>query len=159
MSTRLSFLISGLFHILTILCFYFYSFDSLQEINFRILLKKGTVPNVSINLPKNRSDENLHTSPAENAGAQGTEQKEIEKFKNEIHFPPDALEQRLESDCSWEVRIKSDGNGEILKTLQPCRYSIFETEFRRALKTWKFDLNEGTSLIIPVSFKIDDKEF
>ncbi|EMO09570.1 hypothetical protein LEP1GSC137_3101 [Leptospira borgpetersenii str. Noumea 25] len=94
-----------------------------------------------------------------NSNNAGTLQNEIEKFKNEIHFPQEALDQRLESDCSWEVRIKSDGKGEIFKTLHPCKYSIFEVEFNRALRTWKFDLKEGTSLIIPVSFKVYDREF
>ncbi|PKA05750.1 hypothetical protein CH375_03485, partial [Leptospira ellisii] len=34
----------------------------------------------------------------------------------------------------------------------------FENEFRRALKTWKFELEEDTNLVIPVSFKIDERE-
>ncbi|MCH1911099.1 hypothetical protein L9Z41_00230 [Leptospira noguchii] len=159
MSVRFSFLISGLIHILLFL-FYSINFLEFSKIeNLKIHLKKGASPTVTLNFLQDGSSENSKSFMSENSNDEGTLRKEIEKFKNEIHFPQGALDQRLESDCSWEVRIKSDGKGEILKTLQPCKYSIFEVEFNRALKTWKFDLKEGTNLIIPVSFKIYDREF
>lgn len=159
MSVRISFLISALLHILIFLFISipFLNFSRLNDL--KILLKKGNVPNVTLSFAQEGSGENLKSFSQENSNAEGTVQREIEIFKNEIHFPQGALDQRLESDCSWEVEIKSGGKGEILRILQPCRYSIFEVEFRRALKTWKFDLKEGTNLIIPVSFKVDEREF
>ncbi|WP_016752007.1 LIC_10042 family TonB-like protein [Leptospira kirschneri] len=159
MSIKLSFLISGLIHILLFL-FYSITFLKFSKIeNLKIHLKKGTTPTVTFSFLQNDSNKNSKSFMSENSNNEGTLRKEIEKFKNEIHFPQGALDQRLESDCSWEVRIKSGGKGEILRTLQPCKYSIFEVEFNRALRTWKFDLQEGTNLIIPVSFKIYDREF
>ncbi|AYV57504.1 hypothetical protein CH370_12680 [Leptospira kmetyi] len=159
MSVRLSFLISGFLHILIFLFVSIPFFDFSQIKDLKIFLKKGNIPNVILNFAPDGSGENSSTTASENANAEGTVEREIQKFKNEIHFPQGALDQRLESDCSWEVGIKSGGKGEILRTIQPCRYSIFEVEFHRALKTWKFDLKEGTNLIIPVSFKVDEREF
>ncbi|AOP32442.1 hypothetical protein A0128_00200 [Leptospira tipperaryensis] len=159
MSTKLAFLISGLFHILFFSFYLFYSPDSFSVSNFKIFLKKGGSLRLTFSFSNPANGRNSESTASENPSASGTLQREIEEFKNEIHFPQGALEQRLESDCSWEVEIKSDGKAEVLKTVQPCRYSIFETEFKRALKTWKFNLKEGTNLIIPVSFKVDDKEF
>lgn len=159
MSVKLSFLVSGLIHTLLFL-FYSITFLKFSKIeNLKIYLKKGTTPTVTLSFLQDGSNKNSKSFMSENSNYEGTLRKEIEKFKNEIHFPQGALDQRLESDCSWEVRIKSDGKGEILRTLQPCKYSIFEVEFNRALRTWKFDLKEGTNLIIPVSFKIYDREF
>ncbi|TGL78510.1 LIC_10042 family TonB-like protein [Leptospira yasudae] len=159
MSVRLSFLISGFFHILIFFLFFIPLFKSESIADLTFFLRKGATPNVALSLSNEGSGEKSETTPSENSSAEGTLQKEIEEFKNEIHFPQGALEQRLESDCSWEVKIKSGGKGEILRTIQPCRYSIFDVEFQRALKTWKFDLKEGTNLIIPVSFKVDEREF
>ncbi|PJZ56367.1 LIC_10042 family TonB-like protein [Leptospira barantonii] len=159
MSVRLSFLISGFLHILIFLFVFIPFFDFSQWKDLKIFLKKGNVPNVILSFAQDGSGENSDPTLSEKANSEGTIEREIEKFKNEIHFPQGALDQRLESDCSWEVRINSGGKGEILRTIQPCRYSIFEVEFHRALKTWKFDLNEGTNLIIPVSFKVDEREF
>ncbi|EMY77521.1 hypothetical protein LEP1GSC060_2929 [Leptospira weilii serovar Ranarum str. ICFT] len=159
MSVRLSFFISGCLHLLMFLFFSTTFFRFPQIADLKIHLKKGSVPNVTLNFLQEGSGENSKSLKSENANNEGTLRKEIEKFKNEIHFPQGALDQRLESDCSWEVKIKSDGEGEIFRTLQPCKYSIFEVEFNRALRTWKFDLKEGTNLIIPVSFKVYDREF
>ncbi|MBM9499633.1 hypothetical protein JWG44_05140 [Leptospira sp. 201903071] len=159
MSTKLSFLISGLLHILIFASFLFYSPDSSLVSDFEIFLKKGGSPQLVFDLSNEGIGKISKPAEFENPSDSGTLQREIEKFKNEIHFPQEALEQRLESDCSWEVEIKSGGKAEVLKTLQPCRYSVFEIEFKRALRTWKFNLIEGTNLIIPVSFKVDDKEF
>lgn len=159
MSTKLSFIVSGLFHILIFAFILFLNPDSPIISNFKIILKKGGGPPLTFNLSNDSNGKNTKSDPSENANDSGTLEREIEEFKNEIHFPQGALEQRLESDCSWEVKIQSDGKAEILKTLQPCKYSVFETEFKRALRTWKFNLKEGTNLIIPVSFKVDDKEF
>ncbi|RHX92142.1 LIC_10042 family TonB-like protein [Leptospira stimsonii] len=159
MSTKLSFIVSGLFHILIFALILFSNPDSPFISDFKIILKKGGSPPLSLSLSNNSNGRNSKSAHSENSKVSGTFEREIEEFKNEIHFPQGALEQRLESDCSWEVEIKSDGKAEILKTLQPCQYSIFEVEFKRALRTWKFNLEEGAKLIIPVSFKVDDKEF
>lgn len=159
MSTRLSFIISGLFHIFIFNVVFIYAPDSSLTSNFKIFLKKGGAVPLTLSLSSDSNGKNAKSEISENTNDSGTLEREIEEFKNEIHFPQGALEQRLESDCSWEVRIQSDGKAEILKTLQPCKYSVFEIEFKRALRTWKFNLKEGTNLIIPVSFKVDDKEF
>ncbi|MBM9576814.1 hypothetical protein JWG45_06560 [Leptospira sp. 201903070] len=159
MSTKLSFLISGLFHILILTSFLFYNPDSSVKSDFRIFLKKGSSAHLTFEFSNEGAGKNSKSNKLEDRNDSGTIQREIEKFKNEIHFPQGALEQRLESDCSWEVEIKPGGKAEIFKTLEPCKYSVFEIEFKRALKTWKFNLKEGTNLIIPVSFKVDDKEF
>ncbi|EMN14582.1 LIC_10042 family TonB-like protein [Leptospira borgpetersenii] len=159
MSAKLSFFISGSFHILLFLFFSttFFKFPQIEDL--KIHLKKGVSQNVTLSFLEEGVGKNSKSFMPKNSNNAGTLQNEIEKFKNEIHFPQGALDQRLESDCSWEVRIKSDGKGEIFKTLHPCKYPIFEVEFNRALRTWKFDLKDGTSLIIPVSFKVYDREF
>ncbi|MDV6234054.1 energy transducer TonB [Leptospira ellisii] len=158
MDLRFCFLISGLFHILILFAYGFFYGKVTTSADIRIFLKKGTDLNFVLDFNRDGSGKNPESEIKKSSDPQGTLEKEIHRFRNEIHFPQGALEQRLESDCSWEVRIKSDGKGEIIRTVQPCGYSIFENEFRRALKTWKFELEEDTNLVIPVSFKIDERE-
>ncbi|TGK28041.1 hypothetical protein EHQ12_13655 [Leptospira gomenensis] len=158
MDLRFCFLISGLFHVLILIGYGFFFRKAESTTDIRIFLKKGADLNFVLDFNRDGSGKNAESERKSPSDPRGTLEKEIRRFQNEIHFPERALEQRLESDCSWEVRIKSGGKGEILRTIQPCAYSIFENEFRRALKTWKFELEEDTNIIIPVSFKIDERE-
>ncbi|TGL61053.1 LIC_10042 family TonB-like protein [Leptospira sarikeiensis] len=121
----------------------------------RLELSKGQIPNVYFSLPKN-SGEGLDSSTS--SGLAGTPEAEIERFKNEIHYPAGALEQRLESDCSWELEIGANGQGRNIRTIKPCRYQVFETHFKKAVSSWKFQLPEGKVIIIPISFRVESDD-
>ncbi|TGK38068.1 LIC_10042 family TonB-like protein [Leptospira andrefontaineae] len=157
MGSRVSFFISFSIHVALFLSYYFVrnlSPESFSE-QIKLSLSKGQIPSLHFSLPKN-SGEGPNTSS--NSGLAGTPEAEIERFKNEIHFPPEALEQRLESDCSWEVVIGSNGAAKNITTIKPCKYKVFETQFRRSVSSWKFQLPEGNIIIIPVSFHIESDE-
>lgn len=157
MGSRVSFFISFLIHIVLILSYYL--IRNLNAENFseqiKLSLSKGQIPSLHFSLPKNQGE---GPDTSSNSGLAGTPEAEIERFKNEIHFPPEALEQRLESDCSWEVVIGSNGAARKITTLKPCKYKVFETHFKRSVSSWKFQLPEGNIIIIPVSFRIESDE-
>lgn len=157
MGSRVSFFISFSIHAALFLSYYLIrslSSENLSE-QIRLTLSKGQIPSLHFSLPKS-----LGEGPdiSSNSGLAGTPEAEIERFKNEIHFPPEALEQRLESDCSWEVVIGPNGVAGKVTTIKPCKYKVFETQFRRSVSSWKFQLPEGNIIIIPVSFRIESNE-
>ncbi|EIE02627.1 LIC_10042 family TonB-like protein [Leptospira licerasiae] len=157
MEARVSFYISLSIHVIAFLSYYLIrnlNPETFSE-QIKLSLSKGQIPSLHFSLPKN-SGEGPNTSS--NSDIAGTPEAEIERFKNEIHFPPEALEQRLESDCSWEVLIGANGAAKKVTTIKPCKYKVFETQFRRSVSSWKFQLPEGNIIIIPVSFRIESDE-
>ncbi|PKA17674.1 LIC_10042 family TonB-like protein [Leptospira haakeii] len=157
MGSRVSFFISLSIH--TVLFLSYYLIRSLNTQNFseqiKLTLSKGQIPSLHFSLPKSLGE---GPDASSNSGLAGTPEAEIERFKNEIHFPPEALEQRLESDCSWEVVIGPNGAARNITTIKPCKYKVFESQFRRSISSWKFQLPEGNIIIIPVSFRIESDE-
>ncbi|PJZ78042.1 LIC_10042 family TonB-like protein [Leptospira neocaledonica] len=157
MGSRVSFFISLSFHAVLFLSYYL--IRNLNPENFseqiKLSLSKGQIPSLHFSLPKNPGE---GPDISSNSGLAGTPEAEIERFKNEIHFPPEALEQRLESDCSWEVMIGANGVAKRITTIKPCKYKVFETHFKRSVSSWKFQLPEGNIIIIPVSFRIESDE-
>ncbi|PJZ50521.1 LIC_10042 family TonB-like protein [Leptospira saintgironsiae] len=157
MDSRVSFFISLSIHAALFLSYYL--FRNLNPENFseqiKLSLSKGQIPSLHFSLPKSLGE---GPDVSSNSGLAGTPEAEIERFKNEIHFPPEALEQRLESDCSWEVVIGPNGAAKKVTTIKPCKYKVFETQFRRSISSWKFQLPEGNIIIIPVSFRIESDE-
>lgn len=157
MDSRVSFFISLSIHAALFLSYYL--FRNLNPENFseqiKLNLSKGQIPSLHFSLPKSSGE---GPDVSSNSGLAGTPEAEIERFKNEIHFPPEALEQRLESDCSWEVMIGPNGAAKKVTTIKPCKYKVFETQFRRSISSWKFQLPEGNIIIIPVSFRIESDE-
>lgn len=87
----------------------------------------------------------------------GTISKEIQKFQNQLQFPEEALEQGLESQCEWRIRISESGKAENIENLVPCRYKIFEKEFLKSIGNWKFALEPGQVVRVPVSFRIQER--
>ena len=79
---------------------------------------------------------------------------EIQKIKNKISYPAIALEQKLESDCEWEIVVAKDKHPKSIIELKKCKYSIFSDHFRNFIQGWEFNLSPGTVLKIPISFKI-----
>lgn len=156
MNSNLSLLLSLFAHILLGSILYF----SLERQDLRTDLirfhwSKGQIPALSFLLPKARGE---GEAVQENHALAGTPEAEIERFKNEIHFPPEALEQRLESDCSWELEIGKNGIARKIKTIRKCKYPLFETHFKKSVSSWKFELPEGKIITIPVSFHIESND-
>ncbi|TGK07130.1 TonB-dependent receptor [Leptospira semungkisensis] len=156
MEIRTSLLVSFLIH-LTFFFFLIFNPWSGEEISeqIRLQLSKGQVPSLFFRLPQ---DEGKGLDSSKLGGLAGTPEAEIERFKNEIHYPPAALEQRLESDCSWEVEIGPEGLARRIKTVKSCKYPVFESHFKKSVSSWKFQLPEGKVIIIPVSFHIESDE-
>ncbi|WP_039948399.1 LIC_10042 family TonB-like protein [Leptospira fainei] len=156
MNFRSSIFLSTIVHLLLAGGFPFFSQASLGNLDsVQLHLSRGSIPNLRFSIPANLGSGLPVSDQKRDAG---TEAFEVEKFKNEIHFPPEALEQRLESDCTWNVEIGRDGEARKVTTIRPCRYQIFETQFRKSVYRWKFQLKEGTVITIPVSFRIETND-
>ncbi|WP_039935774.1 LIC_10042 family TonB-like protein [Leptospira inadai] len=156
MNFRSSIFLSTIVHLLSAGGVLFFSHASLGDLDsVKLHLSRGSIPNLRFSIPSTLGNGLPVSDQNRNAG---TEEFEIEKFKNEIHFPPEALEQRLESDCTWNVEIGREGEARKVTTIRPCRYRIFESQFRKSIYRWKFQLKEGTVLTIPVSFRIETND-
>ncbi len=156
METRTSLFLSFSLHIILFVCFYLWNWKTdANNTLVRLQWSKGQIPSLFFHLAHNQGEGNVD---AASSGLAGTPEAEIEKFQNEIHFPAEALEQRLESDCTWELEIGPNGIAKKIKTLKSCKYPIFESHFRRAVSSWKFQLPEGKVIIIPVSFRIESND-
>lgn len=156
MNFRSSIFLSTIIHLLLVGGFLFFGHASLGNLSsVQLHLSKGGIPNLRFSIPSNLGN-GLPASDQKREA--GTEEFEVQKFKNEMHFPSEALEQRLESDCTWEVEIGRAGEARKVTTIHPCRYQIFESQFRKSIYRWKFQLKEGTILTIPVSFRIETND-
>lgn len=120
----------------------------------KIEIEKGSAQILSFVFPNTKngigSQDNIKTSD----NTEGAISEEVNKIRNKILYPPQALEDGLESDCEWSLQIDANQSAKNIKIIQPCKYKIFEEEFQRVIHNWKFNLPENTSLTIPVSFKI-----
>ncbi|PJZ71045.1 hypothetical protein CH373_00505 [Leptospira perolatii] len=151
--------VSFLLHILMVISYLsFYKYCSGRQVDDSVHLsfQYGGVPQTRLSFSSQTGKgESKSLSSSSNAG---NPLEEVERFKNEIHYPAEALEQRLESQCKWEVTIGPEGKAAQVKTVEPCRYPIFEKHFRKALSQWQFHLESGTTLLIPISFRIDSND-
>jgi TonB family protein len=121
-------------------------------------LQKGGNPSISFSSHKNNlSSGEMKKSEKSQPIDSGTLSREIAKFTNQIQFPEEALEQGLESDCEWKIKITETQTAGNIQILTPCRYQIFEKEFLQSIAKWKFALEPGTEIRIPVRFKIQEK--
>ena len=89
------------------------------------------------------------------ADLSGVKSQDVSDLKNSIQYPPDALHQGLESSCEWRVKVGENGEAEKIELVKPCKYKIFESEFNRVIKSWKFRSPESTWLEIPIIFRIE----
>lgn len=120
-------------------------------------IQKGNpVSRITFRFPRSNAPGkgDLQEESASISAEEGTLTEEIIKIKNKITYPEEALEEGLESECEWKVRIGGEGKASEVQTVVPCRYRIFDTEFRRVIKDWNFKFPENTILQIPVSFKL-----
>lgn len=85
----------------------------------------------------------------------GVKTQDVSDLKNSIQYPPDALHQGLESSCEWRVKVGENGGAEKIELVKPCKYKIFESEFMRVVKNWKFRSPESTWLEVPIIFRIE----
>jgi TonB family protein len=151
----ISFFISIIIHFLLIINLYFEPLEN--DISFE--LKKGLSVSFQSGLKKEDIGRSTLSSSKENQNINNEElgiiDSEINEIKNAIQYPPDALEQGLESECEWKVLIGKGGVSSRVELNRPCRYKIFEKEFMRVIGSWKFKSPENTWLEIPVRFKIE----
>ncbi|MCB1177433.1 MAG: energy transducer TonB, partial [Leptospiraceae bacterium] len=125
-----------------------------------IQLSKGSIISLKLNNSKTEktfSKETNNPTNTNNSSPKGTISEEIQKFKNQLSFPEDALEQGLESNCEWIVTVGKEGKAEKIRNIRACKYKIFEKEFLESIGNWKFDLEEGEEISIPVNFRIQEK--
>jgi TonB family protein len=156
MNILLSLFLSILLH----LCILFFN-NNPNDTPIQIYLDRGTT--VSFRLPKSESQ--IATNKNESVGKENTQSseseligvksKDVSDFKNSIQYPPDALQQGLESNCEWKVLVGLNGSAEKIELVRPCKYKIFEAEFMKVVKHWKFKSPENTWLDIPILFRIE----
>ncbi|MEM7182000.1 MAG: TonB family protein [Spirochaetota bacterium] len=123
-----------------------------RPISFSLWSKQGVTQKKK--QPKQKQS-NTEKQTNQKPSVQGNITQEISRFKNSLQYPETAIEQGLESECTWEVEINPEGKAQNVRTLKPCLYNIFEREFRKSIRTWKFALQPGTRLQIPVSFILE----
>lgn len=165
-----SILLSITFHFFVIVTFVFASFESSKD--FEVIIQKGNVKQNHFSFyfktkrtKQFKSDKKEKTDRAkevtENKETQkeifGSVEEEVLKVKNKISYPPQALEQGLESECEWKVEIGINKKAKKIEVVKPCQYKIFDKEFRKVIKDWEFNLANGTVLKIPVSFIIEQE--
>lgn len=147
MSFKISFLISFIIFIMFLI-----SSKLFFGTEILILTKKGNFLNFqfdqnSLGIGKNQ---NLKDQISE----EGKISEEIQKIQNKIKYPLYAIEEKLESSCIWEIQINQNKKASSIKLIKPCSHYSFEDEFMNVIKTWEFDLNEGTKFLIPVKFSL-----
>ncbi len=151
----ISFCISTVIHFLLIINLYFEALEN----NISFELQKGLSVSFQSGLKKNEIGRSISPLSNENRITNNEElgivESEINEIKNAIQYPPDALEQGLESECEWKVLIGKGGVSSKVELNRPCKYKIFENEFMRVIGSWKFKSPENTWLEIPVRFKIE----
>lgn len=104
---------------------------------------------------KEEASETKEATESKKVEVVGSVEEEILKVKKQISYPPDALEQGLESECEWKVKIGKNKKVETVEAIKPCKHRIFDKEFRKVIQNWEFNLPEGSELKIPVSFVIE----
>jgi len=156
MNILLSLFLSILLH----LCTLFFNNNS-NDNHIQIFLDRGTTVSfkftksespVSKNKKEGSGIENSQSSESELIGVKS---KDVSDFKNSIQYPADALQQGLESNCEWKVLVGLNGSAEKIELVRPCKYKIFEAEFMKVVKNWKFKSPESTWLDIPIIFRIE----
>ncbi len=147
MSFKISFLISCfIFSVLLIISKLFFGIEIILK------TKKGNFLNFKFdqNL-KGRGNNSLNK---ELLTEEGKISEEILKIQNKIKYPQYAIEEKLESICSWELKVNQNKKASDIKIVKPCSHYSFEEEFLSVIETWKFDLKEGTKILIPVKFSL-----
>lgn len=151
MSLRNSFYVTIFVYLLTI-------FMILQKESFqtseKIEIDRGSSKVFSLNFSQAEKGVGSVEEIKNNSTSEGSIAEEINQIRNKIVYPPQALEDGLESECEWSVTIDVNQSATNIKTIHPCKYRIFEEEFYRVIHNWKFHLPPETILFIPVSFKI-----
>ncbi len=143
---KFAYFLSFLIHFVA---FYILDFQKSQKIE----LQKGGMINLSffsLSQSNGRKAE-VSTKPSVNTG---TLSDAIQEFQNSLSYPPLALEQGWQTECSWKVEVAETGEVIHFEILQRCQYEIFQTTVESNLKTWKFPTNTIQSFILPVSFRI-----
>ena len=151
MTLKYSFLVSIFFYTIIIL---FYKLNSKQEEMVPIKIQKGSSGLISFAFTSLEEGLNQNQKTENTVNSEGAIAEEVSKIQNKISYPPQALEDGLESDCEWSIVVNAEQKASQIKTVRPCKYRIFEEEFYHVIQNWNFPLPENTILQIPVSFKI-----
>lgn len=140
-------LISILIHMI-----FFWNWDRSSVQDIPVKVNRGisiSLQSISLKAAGTKGDASL----SKISGDPGAVSKEIERFKNSLIYPEDAIAQELEADCIWKL-ILEEGTVKEIISIHKCRYEIFDSHFRKSAKDWKFQLAGKQELTVPVSFKI-----
>lgn len=138
-----------------LICFFGMEWSCANPEVIRVELQEGGVMSLSFSSAQKGSGQK--SIPTENrAQSQGTLSEAIAQFQNSISYPPLALEQGWESECTWEVEMGENGSVVGFKPIQNCKYQIFQSTVESHLKSWKFPLGAGQSFTLPVRFRIQN---
>ncbi|TGN10914.1 LIC_10042 family TonB-like protein [Leptospira ilyithenensis] len=124
------------------------------------LTKGSTIRLFVPNSQSNSGNGTLSSQNPANADLEGTidPEEEMNRFRNSLSYPVLALEQRLEDDCSFRVTVAENGSVEKVGVLVPCRYSVFDQQFRNQIQGWKFNSSKGKEITLPIRFRIHARE-
>ncbi|BDA80607.1 hypothetical protein LPTSP3_g35370 [Leptospira kobayashii] len=125
-----------------------------------IHLTKGNTIRLLVPSPYSAGSGSLSSQNQSNADLEGTidPEEEVNRFRNSLSYPALALEQRLEDDCSFRVTVAENGSVEKVGVLVPCRYSVFDQQFRNQIQGWKFNFSKGKEITLPIRFRIHARE-
>ncbi len=132
-----------------------------EQTNLPIFLIKGSA-NQSIFFFKNQglgNDPSQTQSPrSESAEGSNSLEREVAEFYKKLTYPSIAIEQGLEDNCSFLFSVMEDGRVERVNEVVPCRYQIFSDQVRSQAKTWRFGHTKGQEVLVPVTFRIHEKD-
>jgi outer membrane biosynthesis protein TonB len=131
-----------------------YNLHSKQEDINQIVIQKGSTGFISFVFANNADGMTQPPQTEKISSVEGAISEEINKIRNKISYPAQALEDGLESECEWSIVIDSKQKASQVKTIRACKYKIFDEEFHHVIQDWNFALPENTILHIPISFKI-----
>lgn len=124
-----------------------------SEKSLRFRVPEGGVS--SFKIRSHGYNQSLQTDSSDSRNGGNQKQELVSKFLANLKYPPLALEQKLESKCSWEIVMGENYKISTVKRIQICKYMVFQNFVEDSLKTWKFELNPGEKLLIPVSFELE----
>ncbi len=152
MNLKYSFYVSTLVY--SCILFLLYSLNSKQEETNQIEIQKGSTGFISFVFASHADGMTQSPQTEKISSVEGAISEEINKIRNKISYPAQALEDGLESECEWSIVIDSKQKASQVKTIRACKYKFFDEEFHHVIQDWNFTLPENTILHIPISFKI-----
>jgi TonB family protein len=152
-------LLSLAIHVMILVVFFVTENSEVEKIKFHLtegsslsLFSRSYLTRIGI------GKQNDEAMPQDTAVGTKIDERDIDMFKNSLTYPELAVEQGLEDDCLFRVTVAENGQVEKLVVIAPCKYNVFDSQIRSQLRMWKFNFSRGKDLVLPIRFRIHDRE-